>query len=192
MPPSRVVTDRWFAALAAVVALGSVGYGVVASAAPPPAPPPPPPPSPVTPAPVPDPTPAALAKPLPTPSKDGADLEWSKLTTYEYKPGLASLPDAIRALDGTRVSMRGFLMPIYEFDDIHEFSLVASHMSCCFGVPAGLNGQVYVKVAGKRGLPNTNEPLRVVGTFRAKEIKEAGYVLAIYAIEDADVRIEGY
>ena len=102
------------------------------------------------------------------------------------------LSDRIKALDGRRVSMGGFLMPIYEFDDIHEFALVPNHQSCCFGIPAGLNGQIYVKISGKRGLPNTNEPLRVTGTFRAKEIKEAGYVLAIYAIEDADVKIVGY
>jgi len=49
---------------------------------------------------------------------------------------------------------------LYEFDDIHTFVLVANHMSCCFGMPAGMTGQVYVaQKASERGLPNTNEPI---------------------------------
>ena len=86
----------------------------------------------------------------------------------------------------------GFLLPLYEYDDIHEFFLVANHMSCCFGIPAGLNGQILVKVRGTRGLPNTNEPLRVTGTFQAREVKEAGFTLTIWTILEAEVRIVGY
>ena len=41
-------------------------------------------------------------------------------------------------------------------------------------------------------LPNTSEPLRVIGTFRVKEIQESGFVLAIYQIEDAEAVIVGY
>jgi hypothetical protein len=82
--------------------------------------------------------------------------------------------------------MLGFLMPNYEYDDIHQFALVGSHWSCCFGIPAGLNGTVNVTLApGHKGLENSLEPLRVVGTFRAKEIKEEGWLVAIYSLEDA-------
>jgi hypothetical protein len=120
------------------------------------------------------------------------ELDWAVLTSYEYAPGLVGLPDPVKALEGQVVTMRGFLMPLYEFDDIHEFVLVPNHMSCCFGVPAGLNAQVQVKIDAKRGLPNTNEPLEVTGSFRAVETKEQGYVLSIYRIDGAKVRIVGY
>jgi hypothetical protein len=120
-------------------------------------------------------------------------LGFETLTAYEYEAGLAALPDSIKALDGKTVTMRGFLLPLYEFDDIHEFVLVANHMSCCFGVPSGINGQVYVKLAGAgRGLPNTNEPIEVKGTFHARERVMEGYVLSIYEIVDATGRIKGY
>ncbi len=195
--------DRWLVIVGSALALGVLGYGVAASASQAPAVV-----VVVVPAPLPTlatvppaatsavPPGAPLKSPTPAPAAPAgngpAEMDWSTLTAYEYQQGLAGLSDAVKALDGRRVSMGGFLMPIYEFDDIHEFSLVPNHQSCCFGIPAGLNGQIYVKITGKRGLPNTNEPLRVTGTFRAKEIKEAGYVLAIYAIEDADVKIVGY
>lgn len=121
-----------------------------------------------------------------------SELDWSVINTYDYVEGLKNLPAAVQALDGKPVVLRGFLTPLYEFDDIHEFVLVANHMSCCFGVPAGISGQVQVKLAGEKGLPNTNEPLEVRGTFRVVETKEQGYILSIYRIDDAKVRIVGY
>ena len=107
-------------------------------------------------------------------------LTWELLRTYEYRPGLEALPDSIRNLDGQKVVMIGFLMTIFEYDDIHEFHLVASHWSCCYGVPPGLDGAVQVQMAeGEEGLPNTIKPLRVIGTLRVGEVKEAEIVYAI-------------
>ena len=133
---------------------------------------------------------APAARPTPAPSSDVVD--WSSLTAYEYQKDMAGLPDPLKALDGKTVKMRGFLLPLYQFDDIKEFILVANHMSCCFGIPAGMNGQVYVKVSGDRGLPNTNEPIEVTGTFHARERTEQGYVLSIFEVVDAAARIVGY
>lgn len=120
-------------------------------------------------------------------------LTWELLRTYEYRPGLEGLPESIADLDGRRVVMIGFLMTVFEYDDIHEFHLVASHWSCCYGVPPGLEGAVHVKLGeGEDGLPNTIKPLRVIGTLKIEEIKEAGIVYAIYALKDAEVLIMDY
>jgi hypothetical protein len=120
-------------------------------------------------------------------------VTWETLAKYVYQEGLEGVPEEIRALDGKRVTMAGFLLTLYEFDDIEDFNLVASHWSCCFGVVPSLNGWVHVKLAeGQVGLPNTSEPLKVAGTFRLREEKEAGYVVSIYALEDAEAKIVGW
>ncbi|MHC5012291.1 MAG: DUF3299 domain-containing protein [Planctomycetota bacterium] len=120
-------------------------------------------------------------------------VSWDALLAYEYQEGLAGMPEALLALEGKRVTMAGFLLTLYEFDDIKEFSLVASHWSCCFGVPPGLNGWIHVRLAeGQVGLPNTAEPIKVAGTFRLREDKEAGYVVSIFALDDAEARIIGW
>ncbi len=86
--------------------------------------------------------------------------------------------------------MAGFLLPLYEFADIREFHLVGSHWSCCFGVPPGLSGWVSVDLRpGSPGLPNTVDPIVVTGTFHVREQKEAGYVVAIYAMDDATATV---
>lgn len=119
-------------------------------------------------------------------------VEWALLTSYEYQPALPGLPDAIKALEGKTVAVRGYLLPIAEWDDIHEFCVVPNHMSCCFGMPAGVNGQVQVSLkASERGLPNTNEPIEVRGTFRAVETKDQGILLSIWRLDAATATIVG-
>jgi hypothetical protein len=116
-------------------------------------------------------------------------VNWKDLK-YEYEEGLANLPEPVRAIEGKTITIVGFMMPIYEWEDIHEFSLVASHWSCCFGVPPTLSGVVNVTLAeGQSGLMTTFEPLKVVGTFHAREVEEAGYLVSIYEIRDARVEV---
>jgi hypothetical protein len=120
-------------------------------------------------------------------------VRWERLKSYDYQPGLANLPEEIRALDGKTITMAGFLLPLYEFEDIHEFALVGNHWSCCFGQPPTLNGVVTVRLAASEpGLPNTAEPIRVVGTFRVKETKESGYVISIFEMDAKRVSILKY
>ncbi|MFM8979150.1 MAG: DUF3299 domain-containing protein [Planctomycetia bacterium] len=118
-------------------------------------------------------------------------LSWEVLRSFEYSAavGLGGIPEALKAVDGQRVTMVGFLMPSYEWEDIKQFALVGSYWSCCFGMPAGLNGTVNVTLArGQKGLERSLEPLQVVGTFRAAEVREAGWLIAIYSLQDAEAR----
>jgi len=120
-------------------------------------------------------------------------LPWERLREYEYRPNLEGMPESLRALDGQRVVMVGFLMPAFEYDDIREFHLVGNHWSCCYGVPPGLDSAVHVRVKPDgEGLPNTLRPLRVIGTLKIGEVKESGILYAIYSIPDADVAILDY
>ena len=120
-------------------------------------------------------------------------VTWELLRTYEHQPEMAGLPESIKKLDGKRIVMIGFLMTVFEFSDIHEFHLVASHWSCCYGVPPGLESAVHVKLAdGEKGLENTMKPLRVIGTLRVGEMKESGIIYAIYRLEDAEAVVMDY
>jgi hypothetical protein len=111
-------------------------------------------------------------------------VPWSVLRSYQYQPGLAALPPEVRALEGQRVTLDGFLLPLYEFENIREFALVGNHWSCCFGVPPALNGLIKVRLGdAEAGLANTSDPLRIVGTFRVREEMRDGHVVWIYAIE---------
>ena len=118
--------------------------------------------------------------------KDTKAVTWDVLKSYEYEAGLANLPDDVATLDDHKVVMLGFQMASYEYDDIREFYLVASHWSCCYGVPAGINGAVHVMLADDSpSLSLTTRPLKVKGKMRVREVKDGGIVMHIYAIEEA-------
>ncbi len=122
-------------------------------------------------------------------------VTWELLRTYEYQPGLEGMPDEIKSLDGQKVVMIGFLMTLFQYDDIKDFHLVASHWSCCYGVPPGLDGAVRVRLDEKaEGLPNTIKPVRVIGTLRVKEVREedSDIVWAIYSMEADEAVILDY
>ena len=113
-------------------------------------------------------------------------LPWEALRGYRYRRGLEGMPEEIKKLDGQTVVMVGFLMATFEYENIREFHLVASHWSCCYGMPPGLEGVVYVKLQdGANGLRQTLQPVKVVGTLKVEEIKESGVLLAIYSLRDA-------
>jgi hypothetical protein len=115
-------------------------------------------------------------------------LDWGLLRAFDYVPGpgLDALPAEIRAYDGARVTMVGYLMPTCAYEDIREFSLVGSPWSCHFGDVAGLSGIVQVGLhRGHVGLDLTMEPLCVVGTFRVREARESDWLIAIFHLDDA-------
>jgi hypothetical protein len=116
-------------------------------------------------------------------------LTWETLRAHPVgAEGVGELPPEIRALEGRRVTMIGFMLPFYEWTDIRHFALTSTHPSCCFSAPAGLEGTLDVTLqAGHKGLLNTVEPLRAVGTFRVRETREGGWLASVYALDDARV-----
>ena len=120
-------------------------------------------------------------------------VHWEMLRAYEYAKGLEGMPQEIRELDGKQVVMLGFLWAIYEPDDIRRFGLVASHWSCCYGIPPGLSDVVIVELrSGHAGLTQTLNPVRVSGTLRVEERTEGGYTTSIFALDNATASVLEY
>ena len=117
---------------------------------------------------------------------------WTLLADGNEAARAADLPAEVRALDGKRVVLAGFMMALYALRDIREFALVGSHTKCCFGVPPGVGDQVIVTVPdGADGLELTLHPLRVEGTFRVRPQHlyrdGSGPLIWLYEVVDAQV-----
>jgi hypothetical protein len=96
------------------------------------------------------------------------------------------LPKWLRALDGQRIRVRGFMYPPFQDTDIRGFVLARDNQICCFGrTPKEYD---LVDVFMRKGVTTSyiqNRPFDVVGVFRIKS--EVERFTAMYELEDAIV-----
>jgi hypothetical protein len=116
-------------------------------------------------------------------------LPFEKIDAWPYEDGFKGMPKALKKWDKKRVVMAGFMFPIDEVEDIHEFFLVKSLWSCCYGTPPDVNGLVKVVIKGKKGIPYYYDPIFLVGTFHLKKVLDEDFCVAIYEMEAEVVKV---
>ena len=96
----------------------------------------------------------------------------------------AQAPAAIKAYDGRKVRIRGFLMPMkMEGNEVREFLIVASQMSCCYGTTPRFWEFIAAKAVGEP-VPNMmDRPLTFEGTLHVGDVYENGYWTQFYTME---------
>lgn len=116
------------------------------------------------------------------------------LSSFKYvepdpgKPETAKkdqIPAKVQALDGTSVTMEGYMIPIdldADTNRVKTFFLARNTLACCFGQLPEANEVVEVRFAEPvKFLPDIL--LRVEGTFEVgEEFDEYGYLMSIYRI----------
>lgn len=113
-----------------------------------------------------------------------ADITFDDLK-FDMEKGSAFLRSmltrAIEQLAGTRVRIRGYMLPSFQQSGITQFVLVRDNMQCCFGPGAALYDCVVVDMLPGKTTDFSVRPVAVEGTFSINELKGAdGAHLAIY------------
>ena len=116
-------------------------------------------------------------------------LTFEEISSWPYEDGLQGMPKEVRELDGKKVLMTGFMLPIDEVENIKEFLLVQSLWSCCYGQPPDINGIVRVVMKGDRRIDYQFDPIKVVGTFEIEATLEDGYCVDIYQLHADSVEV---
>ncbi len=130
-------------------------------------------------------------------------LGFEKLSAFEYEvfeapstnhPGRTSLrsnsviPPQIRAYDGKRVSVTGFVLPLRLKNRlVSEFLLLRDQGSCCFGKSAQMNHFIRVRLKGQGFQTGSTAPYRVNGILRVGEIYSGDYLSGIYSMDAESV-----
>jgi hypothetical protein len=83
------------------------------------------------------------------------------------KPPTAQVPPTIQALDGEKISVAGFMIPmITDKDKVSSFILAQTRGSCCYGLTPKLNQWIYVEMnQGKTVETSMDVPITVSGTL---------------------------
>lgn len=143
---------------------------------------------------------AATAMEIPDAPADGSPtrLTFGALASFPYRvyeyfaEGVSgrpllksddSIPEVIRKLDGRRVILQGFVLPLRtRRGQVTEFLLLKDQGTCCFGPQAQINH--FVRVTARKGHTfESGLAYQVTGQLRVGETYVQGYLTGIYQLE---------
>lgn len=111
----------------------------------------------------------------------------------EYEDEDIHFPDRIRALDGEKVALTGYMIASeWEKKYVRSFMLVRDLMACCFGGDPEADEWIDVMMVGEKGAPYIQYvPATTRGIFRIQGVAdEAGYATGAFQMEATDVTEE--
>jgi hypothetical protein len=88
----------------------------------------------------------------------------------EKKPR-TKVPNSILALDGQKVSVPGFMIPMaMDKNKVSSFILAQNQQACCYGIMPKLNQWIYVTMGEGRTADSTMDvPITIYGTLQVRE-----------------------
>lgn len=114
------------------------------------------------------------------------NVAFDLLSSYDYEKN--QIPELVKSLDGQRVAITGFMLPV-DFDGgkVKSFLLLQNQMACCFGMTPKENEFVYVEMSkGGNTKYMPDWPLTVVGKL---EVGKKLLVNSIYRMEADNVLV---
>jgi hypothetical protein len=129
-------------------------------------------------------------KPHSTP-KPGQTLEMTikELGNFEYDAEHGSpIPADVKALSGSTIRLRGFMIPMDQAENISKFALVPSLFSCCFGQPPQIQHTIVVNCPKGKAVSYYPDEIIVEGKLNVEEKKDDGFVVSLFEIETTSVK----
>jgi len=91
------------------------------------------------------------------------------------------IPPTVKELNGRRVSLKGFMLPLkVEQGLVTELLIMRDQSMCCYGTVPKINEWVSVKMTGKGVKPVMDQAVTMMGTLKVGAIRENGYLVGIY------------
>lgn len=152
--------------------------------------------------------PSAEAQAPPAGASDYQEISFKVLSGYKYQEPLPQegerpedvekrrdnnqIPADVKALDGKKAIVQGWMVPMEVNDDgsVKSFVLVKTQPQCCFGDMQAMNEWVDVAMTpGKTAPFNVDIPVKVYGKLEVGEKVEDGFVLSIYRLQGDHVEL---
>lgn len=104
------------------------------------------------------------------------------MTEAQY--AASKIPAEIKKLDGTKVCIPAYMLPLrFEDDGVVEFLGMANTNSCCYGGEPRLTEIILVTMKQGTAKSMMDAPLLLFGTLRVEPVVTDGFVTAVYAME---------
>jgi len=142
---------------------------------------------------------AALTWAAPASAASYLAVGFDRLSDFEFDPAKVTansdagviatgdelIPPTIRRLDGQKVAISGFMLPLKTEDGVvTDLLLMRTQMSCCFGGTPNLNEWVVVRSSKKNGIKSLMDTVVTIsGTLKVGTMIEGGMISGIYGLE---------
>ncbi len=106
---------------------------------------------------------------------------------YDQEKG-GNIPADVKALTGSKLRLRGYMIPMDQAENISQFALVPSLFSCCFGQPPQIQHTVVVNCPKGKAVNYYQDEIIVEGNLKVEEKKDDGFIVSIFELECTSVR----
>jgi hypothetical protein len=123
--------------------------------------------------------------------KDGSPLVIAikELGNFDYDADKGgNIPEDVKKLNGAKIRVQGFMIPLDQADNISHFSLVPSLFACCFGQPPQIQHQIVVSTPKGKAVGYYPDEIVCEGTLRVEEKKDDGYIVSVFEMDVQSVK----
>jgi hypothetical protein len=97
---------------------------------------------------------------------------------------MTQIPTRIQALDGRKVMVTGYMLPLKMTGNrVSEFLLVSSPMICCFGTVPQMNNWIVVRMTGAGAPVLMDSPIQFFGRLHVGKIVEDEVLAGIFLLD---------
>jgi hypothetical protein len=129
-----------------------------------------------------------IPHPKPTPGVV-QEMAIKDLGNFDYDADKGgNIPPDVIALNGSKVRLNGYMIPMDQAESITEFALVPSLFSCCFGQPPQIQHTIVVHVPKGKAVSYYPDEISVEGTLTVDEKKEDGFIVSIFEVDTTSVK----
>jgi hypothetical protein len=106
---------------------------------------------------------------------------------YDQEKG-GNIPADIKGLTGSKLRLRGYMIPMDQAENISQFALVPSLFSCCFGQPPQVQHTIVVNCPKGKAVNYYQDEIIVEGNLTVEEKKDDGFIVSIFSMECSSVK----
>lgn len=106
---------------------------------------------------------------------------------YDQNEG-GNLPQDVKSLSGSKIRLKGYMIPMDQAEAITSFALVPDLFACCFGQPPQIQHILVAKTPKGQSVAYYPDEIVVEGTLIVEEKKEDGFLVSVFEMDVTSVR----
>jgi len=106
---------------------------------------------------------------------------------YDQNEG-GNIPNDVKALSGSKIRLKGFMIPMDQAESITSFALVPDLFACCFGQPPQIQHTLVASTPKGKAVSYYPDEIVVEGRLIVEEKKEDGFLISVFEVEVDSVR----